>query len=204
MKYIVLFGILAMLVLVGCVSTPVTPPSEKPPVTTEPVCRTVTEQKTVIHEECGPVSYTEQVCGKRKLSYLATKLPVLHLCVSDGGCVGKEVTQCPACSQIMSRCTMVILNEDKTAAGTWTVAANFTLSFGGFNREPVTYVIQPNESASFDFQQFYAPGSPVRTADCSIGVVSEPVIEDCHEETRTRTECKNVTATEPVEKQVCE
>jgi len=201
LRTLMLSGILALLLLAGCAALPLQPETGEPVLK---VCRNVSEQKPVIIEKCGEVSTTEQVCGARKLPYDATRLPRIDLCIMDGPCVGRPLSECDSCTNAMTRCTLVIENEDAQKAGTWTVAANYTFGNFGFNKDPITAVIKPNETFAFDFQQIYAPGHPVTSAICNISVVAEAVVDDCHEETRTKTECKNVTANATILTEVCE
>ncbi len=190
-----------MLLLAGC-TTPVLPqgPAQQPPAQT---CKTVIEQKPVTTEQCGDVSTTEQICGVRKLPYKVTRLPRIDLCIIDGNCVGKPLSQCPTCTTAMSRCTLVIENLDSQASGSWTVAANYTLGNAGFNKDPITATIKPNGTSTFDFQQIYTPGYPTNSAECTISVISEATVNDCRGETRTQRECRNVTTSATVQTQVC-
>lgn len=199
MRTLVLFGVLTMLLLAGC-AAPLLPSGQAAPNTT---CRIVIEQKPVTTEQCGDVSTTEQVCGLRELPSKVIMLPKIDLCIIDGDCVGKPLSQCPVCTTAMSRCTLVIENQDPQASGTWTVTANYTIGNAGFNKEPITATIKPNESYSFDYQQIYAPGYPTNSANCNISVISKATVNDCHGETRTARECKNVTVNASVQTQVC-
>ncbi|MDD5171941.1 MAG: hypothetical protein PHF60_02800 [Candidatus ainarchaeum sp.] len=158
----------------------------------------------VVSEECDNVSYTEQVCGQRALPYAVVELPKVELCVGDGPCVGNDLGECSTCSTAMTRCVWVIENKDATGTGTWTVAANFTLGDSGFNREPISQTIGPNQTGTFDFQQIYQVNYPVTSAECHLAVSDAPIIDDCHEETRTKVECQNVTIQELVQTEVCE
>jgi hypothetical protein len=158
----------------------------------------------VVTEECGPVSYTEEVCGQRELEFIAIELPRVNLCVGDGPCVGNDLGECVTCSMAMTRCVMVIENTDAEKFGTWTVAANFTLGDSGFNREPITQTIGPNQTGTFDFQQIYAVNYPVTSAECHLAVSDAPIIDDCHGETRTKIECQNVTTQQKIQTEVCE
>ncbi|MDD5339848.1 MAG: hypothetical protein PHV13_01220 [Candidatus ainarchaeum sp.] len=200
MRSFMLLGIFAMLLFAGCTMPAV------PLITnnqTQQTCHMVTEQKPVTTEQCGEVSTTEQVCGIRKLPYDATVLPRIDLCILDGMCVGKPLSDCPACSNAMTRCTLIIENEDPQKSGTWTVGANYTLRNSGFNKDPITATIKPNETFAFDFQQMYVPGDPVTSAICNIYILSEATVDDCHDETRTKSECRNVTTMSTVQRQVC-
>lgn len=169
-----------------------------------PECRTVTEVRPVLQEECGNFSYTEPVCGVRKLNYSLTWHPGVDLCISDGVCVGQPLGDCQACTKAMSRCILEITNNELQKSGTWTVGANYTLGKAAFLKDPISMEIGPGESAKFDFNQIYNPGSPISSAVCALFVASEPTVDDCHEETRVRSECKNVTTNTTVEREVCQ
>jgi hypothetical protein len=205
LRFLTIAGIFALLLIAGCVS----PPSEVPSNQTTPPaqqsnCHMESQQVPVTKEECGPVQFTEQVCGIRKLNYTATELPKVDLCIADGPCSGNPISTCQICSKAMTRCVLVIKNEEETAAGTWTVAANYTLGSNGFNKDPISKTIAPGESFAFDFNQFYGVSKPITTASCKLVVTAEPTVNDCHGETRSRSECTNVTTYEEVQKEVCE
>jgi hypothetical protein len=163
-----------------------------------------TSQVPVTTEECGPVSYTEPVCGNRKLNYSMTLSPKVDLCISDSGCTGDQLGDCQGCTKAMTRCVLTIKNLEPQKTGTWIVGANFTLTNAAFLKDRMTKEIRPNESFAFDYNQIYNPGQPISSAACSVFVVQEPYSEDCHDETRTRNECKNVTHMESVQKEVCQ
>jgi len=203
LKYLILIGLVSIILLAGCTTPPVTPPAQQ----TQPpakVCHNETNQVTQVHEECGPVSYTIQVCGSRMLPYEAIALPLIHICSTDGPCSGGLLSNCTWCTKAMTRCMMTIHNLDKQSAGDWTVGANYTVTGGQFIKEPQTLTIGPNQTGVFDFNQFYNPGDPISSASCLIYVMSDPTIEDCHDETRTRNECVNITDIVPVTKTVCQ
>ena len=205
MRYLIIFALLAALLMAGCAGPPMElVPGPGPEEEEEPVCRTVTEEVPVTEELCEEISYTEETCEKRALEYTATRLPKTDLCIEDSYCVGEPLTDCPGCSKAMTRCILKIKNEDPEKAGTWTVKADYTLGNYGFEKEPITKTIQPGEEFSFDFNQIYIPGTPVFSASCEVYVSEEPVIDDCHDETRTMFECENVTTMETVETEVCE
>jgi hypothetical protein len=192
--------VLAILLAAGCTGISV-PSQEQAPAAAS--CRNVTEQKPVVSEQCSQVQSTEQVCGLRKLPYTVASPPKLDICIIDGDCVGKPLSQCPGCTTAMTRCTLIIKNDDPQKSGTWKVGANFTLLKSGFNKDPISITIRPNETAAFDFQQIYGPGDPVNSATCNISISEEAVVEDCHQETRPKTECRNVTTMTTVSRQVC-
>ena len=203
MKKLMIIGLLLILAF-GCVTQPATtPPETKPPVT-QKTCHNVTELVPITTQECGNVSYSEEVCANRKLSYVATREPKVDLCIVDGPCVGNPLGECPGCSKAMTRCVLIIHNEEAQKSGTWTATANFTLGSAGFNKEPITQTIAANESEMFDFFQIYTPGSPTNSASCTIAVTGEPVIEDCIQEMRTKTECTNVTRNNTNTREVCQ
>jgi hypothetical protein len=104
----------------------------------------------------------------------------------------------------MTRCGLIITNNDLKSAGTWSVGANFTVTGGGFIMNPVSKSLAPNESYEFDFQQMYTPGSPPSSATCNVFLISAPKIDDCHDETRTTSECKDIVKYNTTQKQVCE
>jgi hypothetical protein len=204
-KVIFILGILAFLMIAGCTTTPASKPSEeKPQPQKNQTCRTVTEGVPVVTEECGEVAYTEQVCSVRKLNYSFKLLPQVDLCISDGGCVGKQLGDCQGCVKAMSRCIMQITNTESEKSGTWSVGANYTLGNFGFHKDPITHSIGPNETVAFDFNQIYTPGYPISSATCTLAVASEPSAEICVGHTRTTTECMNVTKTQNVSKEVCQ
>lgn len=199
---LIILGILVMF-LFGC-AAPIELPFEPPPLEPEKECRMVTEERPFAGEECTNISYTEQVCEKRKLDYISAEPPVVHLCIADGPCVGSPLSECPACAKAMTRCMMVITNNDEDKSGTWRVGAEYTLGDAGFVKDPITQTIGPKESATFDFHQIYVPGQPVHSASCELYVIDEPILDDCHQETRLKRECANVTKYILVEKEVCE
>ena len=196
-------GLFAMLLVAGCVSPP-TVEQQKPPVTQPRQCTNITENVPVTLEECDNVSITEQVCGVRTLPYRSVDPPKVDLCIADGPCVGNPLGSCQACSKAMTRCMRIITNEDSKASGTWILVANFTFGSSGFNKEPITATIRPNESYTFDFYQIYVPGYPLNSATCTIYMVDEARVDDCHDETRLVTQCQNLTRTVPVQREVCQ
>ncbi|MFH0885114.1 MAG: hypothetical protein V1861_05380 [Candidatus Micrarchaeota archaeon] len=205
MKVLFIIGILAFLLIAGCITAPVSKPPEPIPQPPEnQTCHTVTEVVPVVKEECGNVTYAEQVCEVRKLTYTQKILPKVDLCISDSGCVGKSLGSCPGCSKAMTRCIMQITNTESQKSGIWSVGVNYTLGDYGFYKDPITHTIGPNETVDFDFDQIYNPGSPINSATCSFAVVLEPSAEDCIEYSRTRAECNNVTKNVSVAKEVCQ
>lgn len=205
MRIIFVLGILAFLMIAGCTTTPQSkPPDQNPPVEENETCRTVTEQVPVVKEECGEVAYTEQVCDIRKLNYTQKSLPKVDLCISDGACLGKPLVECPNCVKAMTRCVLQITNRETEKSGTWSVSANYTMGNFGFQKDPISHTLGPNETADFDFNQIYTLAFPVSSANCHLVILSEPTIEDCVGQTRTTTECRNVTKTETVSREVCQ
>ncbi len=201
----IVLGIIALLLAAGCIQVPSggTPSQQPPPAPTQ-TCRNVTTVTPVITEQCGNVSYTIPVCTLRKLNYSTSLRAKVDLCISDGPCNGQPLGQCEGCTSAMSRCVMDIKNNEPLQSGTWTVGANYTLGTAGFIKDPITATIDPNSSFAFDFHQIYNPGSPINSADCLLQVIKEPTIEDCHQETRTRVDCANVTSNSTTTTQVCE
>ncbi len=204
MKYLILIGMLSILLLAGCTTPPATQPTKQPVQPAQPQCHNETNQVKQVHEECGPVSYTIQVCGSRKLEYDAVALPLVNICSADGPCAGGLLSNCTFCTNAMTRCMMSIHNLDMQASGDWTVGANYTVTGGQFIKTPQTLTIAPNQTGVFDFNQFYNPGDPISSASCAIFVMSDPTVDDCHDETRTRNECQNITDIVPVTKVVCQ
>jgi len=195
-----------MLMLAGC-TTPAQPSGTADQgSTTQPVtCRMVQVQETGLVEECGPVSYTETVCGKRTLESDVTLLPKVDICSIDGPCSGLSIDECSSgCTKAMTRCVMVIKNLEDSKSGEWKVGANFTIPNAAFLKDPQALTIRPGETGTFDFYQFYSPGIPITTAECNVFVMEEPQIEDCHDETRTKDECAEVEKPVTVMREVCE
>jgi hypothetical protein len=197
---------IAVLLLAGCISNPSLPLQPLQPFNqslTGPVCHNVSHQVSYVEPVCNDVSVTTQVCGSRALSYDLVNVTPIHLCVSDGNCSGRALGECRECTMAMTRCGVIITNNDLKSSGTWVVDANFTVSGGGFNMNPVTKTIAPNQSSEFDFQQMYAPGSPPSSAVCNVALSSASTVNDCHDETRTTSECKDVTFYNTTVSQVC-
>ncbi len=207
LKYSAPIFIVLLLLVAGCAAPPAETPS--PEEIPEVKCRTVQVQEPAIVEECGPVSYTEEVCGKRILPYETIRIPKVDICSIDGPCAGIALADCPSCSKAMTRCVLAIRNLDPDKAGTWKVGANFSLRQTGFEKvafikDPITKSIKANSTETFDFHQFYAPGKPATSAECNLFIIEEPEIEDCHQETRIVTECKDVEKMATISKEICE
>ncbi len=205
MRNLLSFGLLAILLVAGCIQAPPqAPPTGQQPTTPVQTCRNVTTVTPVTQLVCGNVSYTVPVCELRKLNYTVTMRPNVDLCIGDGNCTGSPLGQCQTCSSAMTRCVMVIQNNEPVDSGSWTVAANFTLGNAGFIKDPITEVIPANGSFAFDFNQIYTPGDPISSAVCNLWITKEPTIQDCHQETRTRVDCNNVTTNTTSTSQVCD
>ncbi|MEW6722886.1 MAG: hypothetical protein AB1324_06510 [Candidatus Micrarchaeota archaeon] len=204
MRFILALALISAIVIAGCMGAPQAPPEQKPPAQPAKTCRNVTEQVPFVEEECGPFSFTENVCGLRNLNYSIERVPKADLCTADGPCAGYPLSECQTCSKAMTRCVLIIKNEETLKSGEWSVGANYSLGNAGFVKDPITRTIAPGQSAAFDFDQIYTVPKPISSASCEVFVVSEPTIEDCHEETRSRTECTNVTRYNTVTREVCE
>ncbi len=205
MKYIIL--LLSILLVFGCVGSPIELPiPQEEPTPQEPaqVCRTVTDLVPQVTEECGEVAYTEEDCGKRMLEYNTSMNPITHLCWIDGDCGGKPLSTCVSCLKAVTRCTLLLTNNDEKKSGTWTVGANFTKGTSLFSRDPITKTIGPGETGVFDFQHFYDPGKPINSANCALFVKKKAEVDDCVQITRSRQECSNVTKNVEVQRQVCD
>lgn len=197
---------LAVLLIFGCISTP-SAPAPTTPTTTPPVqnCSTVVSQVPIITQQCNNVSITTPNCGERNLPYTATTVPKLDLCTGDGSCVGQPLQNCTVCSSAMTRCDLVITNNDLKESGTWIVGANFTLGNSGtITQNPVTENIGPNETYDFDFRLLYQLHNPVTTATCAVYVISPAQVNDCQQITSTQIQCQNVTGYQNVSQQVCQ
>ncbi len=190
---------IAILLVAGCVSSP----SGQPSASNASNCTNVSTQVPYQESNCTNLSVTTQVCGTRALQYHMVNVTRIDLCVSDGSCTGLPLSQCTACSRAMTRCGLIITNDDANESGTWVVGANFTVSGGGFINNPVSKSLAPNQSSEFDFQQMYTLGPSPNSATCDVFLVSAPIVDDCHGETRMQTECTNVTVYNETETQIC-
>ncbi len=205
MRFLLVLGIIICVLAAGCASPESGQAQQEPQgVQKNQTCRLVSEDVPVTQEECGDISYTEEECSLRKLNYSTASVPKVDLCISDGVCTGKPLGDCPGCVKAMTRCVLKVTNLEPQKSGTWVVAANYTLGSAGFNKEPISITIGPNQTADFDFNQIYTPGFPINSASCNIAVMSEPSIEACVSVTKTRLQCRNVTRTETRQSQVCE
>jgi len=194
-----------MLFVSGCVSLPSNsqgvPQQNQTPAKT---CRTVIDEVPETKEQCSNVTLTEQSCGVRTLNYSVTRLPKVDLCISEGGCLGKPLGECPYCVKVMSRCILRIQSLEEQKTGTWSVGANYSLGNSSFLKNPITLTIGPNQTADFDFNQIYTVGYPINSASCTLAVAYEPTVDECVQVTRTKTECKNVTSTARTQREVCD
>jgi hypothetical protein len=194
-----------MLVVSGCISPPAGQQGNpQPNQTANKTCRTVIDEVPDTKEQCGDITFSEPVCNMRNLNYSVTRPPKVDLCISDGVCLGKPLGDCQGCAKAMTRCILQVHNTESQKTGSWTVGANFSIGNFGFNKDPITRTIGPNQTADFDFNQIYTPDYPINSASCSLAVISEPTIEDCIQVTRTKTECRNVTSTTKIQREVCE
>ncbi len=196
------FGLLAF--FSGCVSSPISPAQQ--PGGQQAAgrnCTIITEQVPYVESECRDVEVTRQVCGIRALEYSQSQEPITSLCVMDGNCTGISLSKCQVCTMASTRCGLNITNKDPDRTGIWVVGANFTVTNGGFIRDPIARSIGPGETGEFDFQQMYNPGAPPNSADCDLYITSAPRVDECHDETRMQTECLNVTRYRASERSVC-
>jgi len=204
-RYLILFGIFAI-ILFGCLGQ--TSPESSNQESNEPEgqeCHFVTTQVPVTEEKCEDVSFTEPICETRALNYTITPLSQTDICISGESCVGQSVYTCFSnCRKVMTRCVLIITNDDKIHSGSWTVGANYTIGNYGFIKDPIIQVIKPGESSTFDFHQIYTLGVPPTTAQCNVYLVTPAVIEDCYEVTRTTQECVDVTTYVDEQTEVCE
>ncbi|VVC03013.1 Uncharacterised protein [Candidatus Bilamarchaeum dharawalense] len=191
-----------MLIFAGCVTLPTETPNNDN--TKQPTCKIVNKELPVTRYECQNYSKTTNICDKRLLNYTVMGLSKNTLCSADGTCTGREINECKECSRAMTRCILTIKSTEKKVSGTITVQANFTFHNAAFMKDPISHVIDAGETATFDFYQIYEPGKPISTADCQLGVVGQPEIEECNDITKTETECQPVTRMESTPVEVCE
>ncbi len=203
MKYYILAATI-MIIIAGCV----TPAPETGTPTNggnggTPFCRTVITEEPYTEEICQEITYTEEECEMKELTYTSGQITMVDLCVEDGECVGKEISACPlTCERAMKRCRMNITNEDKYD-GTWTVGATFAYDGASFVKNPESELIDAGKTYTFDFQQIYSLGSPPTTATCSITVLYPAVVKVCVDVEKTRIDCSNITRMRAVETEVC-
>ena len=171
-KNVKIFAVAALfaIMLAGC-SAPMAPEAGATQAPEGEVqCHTVFDEVPVTEEVCSDVSFTESVCGIRKLNYSVESVPKVDLCISDGACLGKPLSDCPNCAKAMTRCMLRITNLEPQKTGTWSVGANYTLNNAGFDKDPITHSIPPGMTADFDFNQIYLLVPPVRSASCKLAV----------------------------------
>ncbi|MBI5228369.1 hypothetical protein HY988_07285 [Candidatus Micrarchaeota archaeon] len=193
--------LIGILLIAGCTgqSAPKTTPTPEP----KTICTKVIEQIPIITEQCDNVSYTEEVCQLRELKYSVVGQTKTDLCIVSDSCAGSPLSSCRNCNRAMTRCTMTIKNLDPKETADWTVGANFTLPWAGFIKNPDSQTILPEHNATFDFYQIYSFSEVIIPASCDLYVINKPIINDCHQETRAKVVCANVTTTQSREKEVC-
>lgn len=203
----IIIAILFTLILLGCTSQqpPPTPtPSQQQPIIVSPNCRLVSEEVPSIREVCeNNVGRTETVCSKKSLSYELNYYDQINICTADGDCAGKDISSCSSCKRIMSRCQLNVTNKDPLNAGNWGVRANFTVNGRIFEKEESVKTIGPLKTETFDFYQIYDPYGSISIAQCNLMISSPPIIDECHDETRTVSVCRNVTESKTIQKEVC-
>jgi len=206
-RYYIL-GTLLMFILAGCI----TPPAYQAPAQQDSrpsdggavECRMVITEEPYVEEVCNQVSFTEQECDMKELNYTSGQIAVTDLCVDDGACVGKQLTECiSTCKRAMKRCRLNITNIDKYS-GTWVVGAAFGYNGASFVKNPQSQEIDPGKSHIFDFQQIYTLGSPPSSATCSVTVIYPAITKVCVDVEKTRIDCSNVTRLRAVETEVCD
>lgn len=198
----------AVLIFAGCIDMngamePWTPEE------VEPVekCRTVTEEIPYVEEECNDITYSEEECEFRALEYTSGDMVIVDLCIEgQPECIGADLGGCiNKCTRAMKRCRMDITNNDEDYEGTWTFGATFSYDGASFIKNPQSAEIAPGKTHTFDFTQIYDVGSQNPTmATCTLTVVYEAIVKDCRMVTREAVECKNVTKTRIVEREICE
>ena len=124
------------------------------------------------------------------------------MCTS-GSCFGQNPQFCTPCDSATTRCIMNITNNENVNSGQWFVGANFTWLKVVTTKVPISKEIRPGQQDSFDFSQIYNPGLHGDVAICSVYITQVPQISDCHQETRQRTDCQNVTTYRNVSREVC-
>ncbi len=196
--------LLGILLIAGCISQSTTTPTPTPEVKlTGTTCTNTTTETPIVTSQCDNVSYTEQVCQMRNLEYSITSKTKVDLCIASDSCSDTPLNDCHTCTRAMTRCTITVQNNDPKQTGDWTVGANFTLFNAGFIKNPQTLTILPTHNATFDFFQIYSLGYVQSAATCDLYVVNPPLINDCHQETRNKIVCNNVTTMQTTTQQVC-
>ncbi len=204
MRFFIVALFVGMLFLAGCLQLqqPSAPDEEKPQPTEAPKCKTVREEVPYTEEECKEVMVTKQRCEKKEINYSFEMEGPTYICSQNGECSGRPLDECRVCTTAVARCTMRITNLDEEA-GAFKVGARFLLIDDVFERAPITKVVKPGKTEEFDFQQFYV-ARLVRYADCELEILEVPEIEKCVDVSEPAQECKNVTKTKIVEREVCE
>ncbi|MFH1222110.1 MAG: hypothetical protein V1492_03430 [Candidatus Micrarchaeota archaeon] len=169
-------------------------------------CRLVAEETPYTEQVCNDLSESKEECAMRELNYSAGKLIESDICMSGAGnCGGEQLINCiPGCTQANKRCRMTITNLDPQHQGTWTMGATFVYSGQSFVKVPVSIKLAPGESGTFDFLQIYGLGDRPTQATCTLSMIYPAIVQDCKTITHLRTDCKNITKTKLVEKEICE
>ncbi len=204
MKYYIL-GAMFMLILAGCIGGTPEVPTDGDTDTDDDVieCHIVLTEEPYTEEVCEEVTYMEEECEMRELTYTSSQIMITDLCADDGDCVGKDVFECLyTCTGAMKRCQINITNTDEYE-GTWVVGATFGYNGAAFIKNPESKKILPGETYTFDFQQLYTLGDPPSTATCTVTVLYPAIKNVCINVEKTRIDCTNVTKMRVVETEVC-
>ncbi len=198
MKKFLLLGLLLILFIgFGCVST------TNPPNDSKPDCTLVTKSVPEEKLQCGNFSYTSEVCENLAIPYEISQINKSDLCTDSGDCFGEQFSLCRPCQSATTRCSVVIKNTDPLYSGEFVVGATFQSSGLNVTRDPLRKIVPFNSSAQFDFYYSYGSKSLNRAAACQIDVISSPTVYGCHQETRTKEECNNVTEMKLIQSEVC-
>lgn len=169
-------------------------------------CRTITVQEPYIEEVCEDVVVLEDVCKTIDLDYSLSQVNKTQLCVEKALCVSwysNGTCMVSYCSRGMTRCQATLTNLDPQKEGTFGVSAAFTLGTSVFQKNEILRKILPNDSATYDFNQFYTMDINQAVPVCDVFVTSGARLQDCKTESRVFTECANVTKYLEVEKEIC-
>ena len=202
-KFVILF---VLGIFFGCISN-LTPPIQPPAQNETAQCKTVTVREPFTSEVCQNVSKMEQVCATKELNYSLSAINKTIQCSERNLCVFYDPNGSCAvfyCSKGMARCRITLKNLDSQKAGTWALGANFTLDGSVFEKGSEKKTLFPNESAVFDFYQFYTMDSNQKNADCDIFVTEPAKLQDCISVSKPAMECQNVTQYKEVSTQVCQ
>ncbi len=199
MRYLFL-ALVGLLFLAGCVQTYEQPTKSEIP-KMEQKCRTVEEQIPYEEEVCKEILVTNERCDFEQLSYEVEQSGPTYICSKDGDCSGAELSTCRECTTAVARCTATVTNTDDVA-GAWTVVAKFNIGEKLITKEPIVLEILPNESAVFDFQQFYSTRN-ARYAGCELEV-TPPTVLKCVEETEPSLKCTIEEKVRTETKEICE